>query len=42
MPFSALVDDKYFCVHGGISPQLIQLSKIIIIFKINYKKSIDL
>ncbi|KAF9044331.1 serine/threonine-protein phosphatase 2B catalytic subunit [Panaeolus papilionaceus] len=28
LPLAAVVDNKFFCVHGGISPQLVHLSDI--------------
>jgi len=29
MPVAALVDDKIFCVHGGLSPELTSIDQII-------------
>jgi len=29
LPLAAVIDGKYFCVHGGISPDYVSLSKIL-------------
>lgn len=31
LPITALIDDKILCMHGGISPELINLNKLLTI-----------
>lgn len=37
MPLACLVDGKFFCLHGGISPEM----KFVLFLQKNNKKNID-